>query len=1708
MAEYTRILLRQGPELERNAVVLKSGEPAWVTDYQRIVVGDGNKLGGVSIGSKFLGFARFDDISTLVEDVQPGYPGDFIFETTSNLLYVLSGSETILGKRAYEIKTNYVPINKTPSPDEITITGGAGVLSIAEEGIDARYIAPYAFGRGLERDPNNNAIIRMKDPSPELSFRSNILQLTDGGVKFSKLEPMFANEILGSLDTGGSPRPYPLDIIAAALRPYLTGEIDGITLGVPVGTIIDFAGPETSVPSNYLPCDGRELDIKEYIELHTVLKGAWGASLSSFNLPNLNKRTTIGSGDDTIGSQLSSIGNTVGSYGGSESIRLSQKNLPKHIHGVNFTLPAHSHPLTINLPKFFGSYETGDIITNGFNHYITVIGGSGPQSAPRTTPAGPVDELSNLRAQAAQNILNNKEYIQSRVVDYVYTNFPWALTATYTNSQLQAGVTPLSAICFRDTGYIVDSIAADLTNNANHRSVETGILYFSGYITKELNDSLTIKGPTDVFALPQDQVMPTVLAISAIAGFITGIGLPSYQPNYTSTSVLTSSIYYTDLQKVIIDGLSNFTRVISLSTDIPVTTPGGTPPDITYNLAAEDILKNKHQIQQRVVDYVMYNFPYALSGASDVSGLVLSAKCFRDTGYILDSIAADLKNNSNHRSVETGVFYFSGAVLNRASNGETTVPTLPQDQVFATIQAISSIEGFTTGILMPFERGYTTNGILSADAYYNLSQQKMLSSLSNFTTVIQDQTTVPMTSPAGFIPSGEELLYSNTGTLIASFREELQQQIVEYVKFAFPYALSGMDSMESDALSAKCFRDTGFIVDALVADIYNNTNHRSIEAGQFYFNGAVLARQYNENSSVPTLPEDQVIATINAISAIGRYIVDPSNLSYPPVHTPIAGILPQTTALMALSSKVYELIDTMIYPLENNGESLSYMPAGSSTNSDQYYGYMLIDNKSTIQKAVSSYVYAKKYLRKINNPTQSYMISGLNNFTRVISNVNDVPRTNVPGNTSDPSYQIASNLIKPYRSILQQQTVEYVKYYFPDALSGLNSFESDALSAKCFRDTGYIIDSIVADIASNTNHRSVETGVFYFSGAVLARESNPGSSVPTLPTNQVDATISAISAIGKFITGQGEVQPGVSIYEILSAGSGGQSRKETVWNLIQAMVYPLQTSGMKLEYSPNTTPSSDSIMLGELLESRRTDIQRSVSAYVLERNYLTFSQSASAELTAKCNRDVGYMVDAIVNDLKTGINAKSIQYAVAYWDGSSTRLPESFIPNQIDNTLDTIEFLKQTVLDVANEELTNKCNRDVGYMVDAVSHDLITGVNARSIQYAVAYWDGNTSRIPDSNIPDQRANTLDTITYLRSAMLDIAVKVSNNVTNTSFKKIRELVKTMIYPLQNDGMTLPYNPIGVPVDGYQEIVDILKRNKENIQDGVSNYVSRRGYLLVGSDLLAKCRRDVGFMVDALINDLETGVNAKSVQYALAYWDGSTSRLPESLVPNQRINTIDSINFLRSIVLDLMPKEEGIANQISNLVSTVYYPLLNRGAKLPYNPAGVVITQERAFAANLLERSRKEIQDRTIEHVRTLNIITDRADLQNKCYRDIGYMVDSVVTDLRTGVDAQSIQFALAYWTGNLNRLGGAAVGINNNVDQRAATISTIRFLRDFCLDRVIEQGGGTTQTAPITSTTGPNEKFEFYGYTDDGNFASDPFSALQPSAVVNKIIKVK
>ena len=121
--------------------------------------------------------------------------------------------------------------------------------------------------------------------------------------------------------------------------------------GVPVGTIVDFAG--TNPPSGWLIAAGQTLSRTSYADLFAAIGTAFGAPDSStFSIPDLRGRVSAGRDIDQGGyaNRLTSPNSrTLGNNGGTEAVALTANQLPIHTHAVegetNIT-GGHTHRYT------------------------------------------------------------------------------------------------------------------------------------------------------------------------------------------------------------------------------------------------------------------------------------------------------------------------------------------------------------------------------------------------------------------------------------------------------------------------------------------------------------------------------------------------------------------------------------------------------------------------------------------------------------------------------------------------------------------------------------------------------------------------------------------------------------------------------------------------------------------------------------------------------------------------------------------------------------------------------------------------------------------------------------------------------------------------------------------------------------------------------------------------------------------------------------------------------------------------------------------------------------------------------------------------------------------------------------------------------------------------------------------------------------------
>ena len=142
-----------------------------------------------------------------------------------------------------------------------------------------------------------------------------------------------------------------------------------VTDTLPVGTIIPYAG--TTIPSNYMKCEGQELSRIEYDILFSAIGTTYGAGDGSttFNLPNLKGRviTGIDSNDTAF--------DTLGEAGGEKTHTLTVDEMPSHAHELGGALTGETKAIT-NTGNDWAQTTTDFSI----NDYIKNTGGGQPHN--------------------------------------------------------------------------------------------------------------------------------------------------------------------------------------------------------------------------------------------------------------------------------------------------------------------------------------------------------------------------------------------------------------------------------------------------------------------------------------------------------------------------------------------------------------------------------------------------------------------------------------------------------------------------------------------------------------------------------------------------------------------------------------------------------------------------------------------------------------------------------------------------------------------------------------------------------------------------------------------------------------------------------------------------------------------------------------------------------------------------------------------------------------------------------------------------------------------------------------------------------------------------------------------------------------------------------------------------------------------------------
>jgi microcystin-dependent protein len=149
--------------------------------------------------------------------------------------------------------------------------------------------------------------------------------------------------------------------------------------------------PGARIPVDFVPCDGRLLQISQYQALYSVIGTIYGGDgATTFAIPDLRGRLPVGVGQGT-----SLTNRTLAMKYGSETVTLQAGEIASHAHSFQ----AVNGPATSLAPTPAGTMLLASSPT-GTTHYLTQ-GASGQTAA----PLGPTDVGSAGGNQAHNNMM-------------------------------------------------------------------------------------------------------------------------------------------------------------------------------------------------------------------------------------------------------------------------------------------------------------------------------------------------------------------------------------------------------------------------------------------------------------------------------------------------------------------------------------------------------------------------------------------------------------------------------------------------------------------------------------------------------------------------------------------------------------------------------------------------------------------------------------------------------------------------------------------------------------------------------------------------------------------------------------------------------------------------------------------------------------------------------------------------------------------------------------------------------------------------------------------------------------------------------------------------------------------------------------------------------------------------------------------------------
>lgn len=1086
---------------------------------------------------------------------------------------------------------------------------------------------------------------------------------------------------------------------------------------------------------------------------------------------------------------------------------------------------------------FVGGYAGSGTTSTAVGAKTTVIstilsGGLG--SVPSTVLADPAGYDAGY-LNARRLVVANKSFLQAEIAAYMNVNNSTLWNTTLNSTQRTAWSTEI--------GYLVDSLAYDLTYGGNLETIVTARSYYSSGIFVSY---LGVKAAATAIYTRLLAII-NYIAVGDNASWTKSAGNALNQDDSLPRGSAPAGVFS---QARIQEIYNTIDTGVTPDTIEPITS--WVSNDLV--LAKIAITKLKAGIQAGVIEYVTTRYPTLTYDSTAWS---------RDMGYIVDAVAYDILFGSNFRSIRVGMSYY------RAT---TYAQNIIANQLTAILSSVTyidtAIKQVTTGQGGSLGSSTAVTRVLdSANIMYDI----IASGLGTEPTVV-------LPTPTGGSGNAYDSNYLNARTQIINNYAFIKAEVAQYLNVNYNAAWVALGATGQ----AGCARDIGYILDGVRYDITYGGNLQSLIVGSAYYSNyiatikttdipttvAAYARlktiigQVAQRQTVTTTvgysgPSQTLSGTGDTVGTAAVFsqsrvqdVIDWVNTGYanttinPSITWASTALQTAFAAVQAMKTEIQS--DTLQWVYKNY-QSLNFNATLCSRDAgyivdalsyDLVFGsnFASITAGRSYQRATTSAQVVATVQRQAELGSVNFIKYKVKNIAasgavaQINAIVSDVTGFINGGAIPRPTWPLPSTEVSVYAagSVLLHDNYKFIR---AEILAYLTSaYPSIAFMTDVSANVSYILEALHYDLVygygvnSTGKLASIQTGRAYYSALTSILQIPAGEKTATLAAyTYLKALVQAVATDSATVTGYASYpyQGTVSRTRAFTGQTVGDGTVSTSLGTLMDSITNIINNGITTgvprititTIASNTTFTSGTHGLSvgdEVIPQSTTNGLTSGTTYYVQSVPLTTTFTLAAY-------QGGPAISTFTNGTGLSILAEVINMPSIAWVPSSlVTLRNALQANKASIKTQITQYITTNYATLVYDAAT--CERDIGIIVDYIGYDMMFDSNILTIMSARSYYRAQSSLV----LGTQKAATVGSFRYLKTLLLAV---VAGNTTATRRIKILMdiIINTMLNGIGNTSEvtgTVTYkNDIGL-----YNAAESLRLNKEFLASEANAWIN--------------------------------------------------------------------------------------------------------------------------------------------------------------------------------------------------------------------------------------------------------------------------------------------